>query len=121
MRHLLRRILPLAVVVIAVASSCTIEDCIRVAFAARGADLHQQDQALRVAWCESTHRPEAISPGGGNWGLFQINRVHRGRVAAMGLTWDDMLHPYANAVVAADIWAEQGWRPWSCARHLGIR
>jgi hypothetical protein len=101
--------------------ACTVEDVIRVAFAERGATPAQQEQAIRVAHCESTLRPEAISSGGGNWGLFQINRVHRGRVEAMGLSWDSMLRPYENAYVAADIWAEQGWRPWSCARRLGIR
>lgn len=102
-------------------AACTPQDMIRVAFSERGASPAQQEEAIRVAECESTLRPDAISPGGGNWGLFQINRVHTGRVAGLGFTWQEMLYPWQNAVVAADLWAEQGWRPWTCARMLGIR
>ncbi|MGY6501515.1 MAG: transglycosylase SLT domain-containing protein [Acidimicrobiales bacterium] len=115
-----RRALAIGVLVLAL-SACSTEDMIRAAFAERGATPAQQDQAIRVAHCESTHRWDAVSPGGGNWGLFQINTVHRGRVAAMGMSWDQMLMPYQNAQVAADLWAEQGWGPWTCARNLGIR
>jgi hypothetical protein len=115
-----RRAFALVVLVLAL-SACTVEDFIRVAFAERGATTEQQEQAIRVAHCESTLRPDAVSSGGGNWGLFQINRVHRARVEAMGYSWDQMLYAYENSRVAADIWAEQGWRPWTCARRLGIR
>lgn len=115
-----RRVVAVLLVVFAL-SACTPEDMIRVAFSERGATQVQQDQAIRVAHCESTLRPEAVSPGGGNWGLFQINRIHRARVEAMGYTWDQMLMPYQNAQVAAAIWSEQGWQPWTCARKLGIR
>lgn len=94
---------------------------ITVAFEEQGASPAQVEQAVRVAHCESTHRHNVISPGGGNWGLFQINTVHRRRVEQMGYRWDQMLFPLENARVAAAIWAEQGWRPWTCARNLGIR
>lgn len=116
----MRRIICILISVV-VLSSCTPEDYIRVAFGLRGATAEQQEQAIRVARCESALRYDAISPGGGNWGLFQINRIHRRRVEAMGHRWEDMLLPAQNAHVAADIWAEQGWRPWTCARRLGIR
>ncbi len=116
----LRRAL-IALFLVFALGACTPEDFIRVAFSERGANTEQQEQAVRVAHCESTLRPDAKSRGGGNWGLFQINTVHRARVEAMGYTWDQMLLPYENARVAADIWAEQGWRPWTCARKLGIR
>lgn len=115
-----RRALGVIILIVAL-GACTPQDFIRVAFAERGADQAQQEQAVRVATCESSLDHTAISPGGGNWGLFQINTVHRARVEAMGYTWDQMLLPFENAQVAAAIWAEQGWRPWSCARHLGIR
>lgn len=115
-----RRALAIVTLVFAL-GACSVEDFIRVAFAERGATVAQQDQAIRVANCESTLRPDAVSSGGGNWGLFQINTIHRGRVEAMGYQWDQMLLAYENSRVAADIWAEQGWRPWSCARRLGIR
>ena len=74
------------------------------------------DQAVRVARCESGLNPGAISRGGGNWGLFQINTVHRHRVQRMGYQWEDMLDARANAVVAYSIFQEQGWSPWGC-RH----
>lgn len=74
--------------------------------------------AYNVASCESTGGhgldPSAVSPGGGNWGLFQINTVHKERVANMGYSWDQILDPYINAEVAASIYGEQGWGPWSC-------
>ncbi|HSL59029.1 MAG TPA: DUF4214 domain-containing protein [Acidimicrobiales bacterium] len=72
------------------------------------------ESAVRVAWCESTHRPWVASPGGGNWGLFQINTVHRGMVAAMGYSWSQITDPWVNSRVAFALWAEQGWGPWSC-------
>jgi hypothetical protein len=72
--------------------------------------------AIGVARCESHLNPGAISRGGANWGLFQINRAHRGRVAAMGYRWEDLLDARVNALVAKSIFDEQGWRPWAC-RH----
>jgi len=72
--------------------------------------------AIGVARCESGLRPEAISRGGGNWGLFQINRVHRDRVARMGFQWEQLLDARVNALVAKTIFDEQGWGPWAC-RH----
>ncbi len=72
--------------------------------------------AIGVARCESGLNPAAISRGGGNWGLFQINTVHRGRVAQMGYQWEDLLDARVNSLVAHSIFSEQGWRPWGC-RH----
>lgn len=70
--------------------------------------------ALRVFWCESKHQPGAVSPGGGNLGIAQVNTVHRARWQAMGYSQADMLHAGPNLAVAHSIWAEQGWQPWSC-------
>lgn len=100
-------------------SSCTTEQIIWNAFSDRGATPAQQQQAVEVARCESGLNPGAVSPGGGNWGLFQINKVHAGRVSGMGFAWGDMLQSWENAQVAADLWAQAGWSPWSCARRLG--
>jgi hypothetical protein len=72
--------------------------------------------AIGVARCESHLNPKAISRGGGNWGLFQINTAHRGRVAAMGYQWEDLLDARVNALVAKSIFDEQGWQPWGCRR-----
>ncbi|MBI2709743.1 MAG: transglycosylase SLT domain-containing protein [Actinobacteria bacterium] len=75
----------------------------------------QYDKAVRVASCESGLNPRAVSPGGANWGLFQINSVHKGLVASMGYSWDKILDPYVNARVARQIYnSSGGWRPWSC-------
>ncbi len=74
------------------------------------------EQAIGVARCESGLNPGAISRGGGNWGLFQINTVHRERVARMGYQWEDLLEPKVNSLVAWSIFKEQGWSPWGC-RH----
>lgn len=76
---------------------------------------HAQE-AVNVARCESGLNQAAVSRGGGNWGLFQINKVHRGRVAAMGFAWEDLLDPRVNSLVAKSIFDEQGWRPWACRR-----
>jgi hypothetical protein len=72
--------------------------------------------AIGVARCESHLNPKAISRGGGNWGLFQINTAHRGRVAAMGYQWEDLLDARVNALVAKSIFDQQGWQPWGCRR-----
>jgi hypothetical protein len=70
--------------------------------------------AIGVARCESHLNPGAISRGGGNWGLFQINRAQARRVAAMGYQWNDLLDARVNSQVAKAIFDEQGWRPWGC-------
>ena len=74
------------------------------------------DQATRVAQCESGLNPAAVSPGGGNYGLFQINQVHAGQFPSVtGQSWSDVLDPYANARYAAWLYnAAGGWGPWTC-------
>jgi hypothetical protein len=58
------------------------QDAINIAFGPTS------PQATRVAHCESTLDPAAVSRGGGNWGLFQINRVHAGQFEAVtGQPW----------------------------------
>jgi hypothetical protein len=73
-------------------------------------------QATRVARCESGLNPAAVSPGGGNWGLFQINRVHAGQFQAVtGQPWSQVLDPYANARYARWLYnTSGGWGPWAC-------
>ena len=76
------------------------------------------DQATRVADCESGMDPNAVSSGGGNWGLFQINTVHRDEFEAVtGRPWSDVTDPYANTAYAVRLYNESGgWGPWAC-RH----
>jgi hypothetical protein len=73
-------------------------------------------QAMGVARCESGLDPSAVSRGRGNWGLFQINTVHRDSFESVtGQPWSNVLDPYANAQFAAWLYNESGgWRPWAC-------
>jgi hypothetical protein len=76
---------------------------------------HVYDQAVSVASCESGLNPDAVSSGGGNHGLFQINNVHQGRVEGMGYSWDQIYDPYVNSHVARAIYDDAGgWGPWTC-------
>ena len=73
------------------------------------------DQAMRVADCESSLNPSAISSGGGNYGLFQINYVHQDNFQAVtGQPWSANLDPYANAAYAKYLYDQSGWGPWAC-------
>lgn len=72
-------------------------------------------RALRIARCESGLDPTAVSPDGANWGLLQINVVHRARAARMGYAWAQMLDAGPNLAVARAIYDEQGFEPWACA------
>jgi hypothetical protein len=77
-----------------------------------GADA---DAATRVATCESGLDPAAVSPGGGNHGLFQINSVHRGSFEAVtGQPWVEIYNPEWNTKFAKRLYDEQGWSPWTC-------
>lgn len=71
------------------------------------------DKAVRVAWCESNDKPAVRN--GQFYGLFQVGvRVHAERISRLGYTTADMLTPEPNIRVALDLYAEQGWTPWSC-------
>lgn len=100
------------------------------AIAAHFGDIY--DQAWGVSGCESGHDPGAISPGGGNWGLFQINRpAHEADFVQFanallddeGAPPDDPRRTWAGGVLNADLNAAyarklyngSGWGPWSCA------
>jgi hypothetical protein len=71
--------------------------------------------ATRVAECESSMNPRAVSPGGGNHGLFQINNVHSGTFEQVtGRPWGDVYDPEANTRFAKWLWDQEGWSPWGC-------
>ena len=75
------------------------------------------DQAMNVANCESGMDPNAVSSGGGNYGLFQINSVHADEFQAVtGQPFHDgALDPYANSNYAKHLYDESGgWGPWAC-------
>lgn len=86
-----------------------VEAAIQQAF---GADA---PAAMRVARCESGLNPGAVSKSGTYVGLFQLSgRYHQPRAQRMGFTWAQMTEALPNAQVAADLFHEQGWRPWTC-------
>ncbi|MBA2282417.1 MAG: transglycosylase SLT domain-containing protein [Actinomycetota bacterium] len=75
----------------------------------------QAAAAKSVAMCESTMNPGAVSPGGGNHGLFQINNVHRATFEQVtGQPWSAVYDPYWNAFFAKYLVDQSGWQPWSC-------
>jgi hypothetical protein len=126
------RIITLMVVgMVLMATSCTPAIfAIKSEFAARGANEAEQENAIRVASCESgggdaySIQPQVVSRG--NWGMFQINwTAQRPRVERLGYTKDQLLDPSVNAKVAADLWFDLGRRfgttaGWSCARIVGV-
>ena len=73
--------------------------------------------AIAVSWCESWHKPRAVSAPNRNGtidrGLFQINDVWR---EAFPKSWfDDILDPQTNIAMAHHIWKSSGgWSYWTC-------
>lgn len=65
--------------------------------------------AYRIITCESNWNPRAFN--GVDRGIFQINKVHSGRV---GGNLDSLFDPETNVRVAHAIWSEQYWNPWTC-------
>lgn len=60
-----------------------------------------------IAWHESRFIPEVISRNKKCYGLCQVNiKVHKDRIEKLGYTSEDMLKPYPNIEVAADLLAE---------------
>ena len=97
-----------------------IPNLIRQVFGRFGADVGEE--AVKVFGCETggTYNPRATN--GSHAGLAQISRRWHGeRIARLGFTWEQMFEAMPNLTVAADIFAEQGWRPWTCARIVGVR
>lgn len=99
------------------------------AIAAHFPDVY--DAAVRVADCESSLIVGNVSSGGGNWGLFQINRAaHESDFVSFanavlderGVDVDDprrsfeggTLNADLNAAYARKLWNGSGWGPWSC-------
>ena len=76
-------------------------------------------QATAVADCESSMNPGAVSSGGGNHGLFQINTVHKSSFSSVtGQPWSAVYDPYWNTYFAKWLYDQSGWSPWSCRSVL---
>jgi hypothetical protein len=113
-----RIVLPLvaAIALLVGASGCTPEAESRDAITKWFPDWAEA-KAIRVADCESGLNPDAISPGGGNWGLFQLNRTTWEPTArSMGYTWSQVLDPYINSKIALQVYKAAGnsFSPWGC-------
>lgn len=75
--------------------------------------------ADRVIQRESRWQPTAVSPGGGNIGLFQLNAYHKTWIRnELGYTWEQLKDPAKNAH-AAKVLSDKahkqygdGWQPW---------
>ena len=94
--------------VLMVAGACSPHDAIALTF------YGDKDAATRVAHCESTMNPGAVSPTNDH-GLFQINIVHRAEFERVtGQPWSKVYDARWNTVYARHLHASQGWRPWSC-------
>lgn len=102
----MRRLIAIAALVLSTAG-CNAEYWIRLAFEEHGPQV--QDEAVEVARCESTLRADARN--GQYLGLFQLGSYHYWRIDQHGGDWANAFH---NAEAASDLYAEQGWRPWSC-------
>lgn len=97
-------------------SACDPQTDVQMAIQQNFPEQAYHAKAVRVADCESSLNPNAVSPGGGNHGLFQINSVHKPMVEKMGYKWTQIYDPYVNSKVARKIFADAGnsWRPWGC-------
>ncbi len=74
-------------------------------------------EALAVSWCESGHKPRAVSPPNRNGtidrGLWQVNDVWRD---AFPRSWGGILDPVVNTEMAYHIWkvGKRSWLYWTC-------
>lgn len=78
----------------------------------------QVDNALRVMQGESSGDPRAhATQGEDSRGLFQLNV---GKGANPQLAQYNLYDPETNIRLAAQMYNERGWQPWTAARNLGL-
>jgi hypothetical protein len=85
----------------------------------------QQQNALRIMSKENgAGDPNKVSvPNKDKWrsqdyGLFQLNDHWQGYRVDGDV--EQFKNPEKNVKIAYDIWSEQGWKPWSTAKKLGL-
>lgn len=83
----------------------------------------QQQNALRIMSKENgAGDPKRVSApnknGSRDYGLFQLNDKAQGK--RVGYDLEQFKDPETNVRIAYQIWSEQGWRPWSTAKKLGL-
>jgi hypothetical protein len=90
------------------APSGSVEDMIRAIWPD---DL--ENEALRIAWRESTYRPGVTSPTGCCHGVFQIHEVHFSWMRAFGVTTvEQLFDAETNIRMAYELYKRNGWGPW---------
>jgi hypothetical protein len=77
------------------------------------------DEALRIAFCESRFDTNDVSSAGAV-GVFQIRSVDHGWRVKKVKDGKNLFDPWTNVRVARHIFDHQGWRPWVCARIVGL-
>lgn len=77
------------------------------------------EQALRIAYCESKFDTDDVSSAGAV-GVFQIRPQNHGWRVDHVKDGKDLFDPWTNVRVARHIYDDQGWRPWVCARIVGL-
>jgi hypothetical protein len=73
-----------------------------------------------VASAESGLRAGATNyntDGSTDYGCYQVNSIHRNRVAG---NLNALYDAQTNVQVAYAIYSEQGWCPWVAARKIGF-
>lgn len=78
-----------------------------------------KSQAIAVASAESGLRAGATNhntDGSTDYGCYQVNSIHRNRVAG---NLNALYDAQTNVQVAYAIYSEQGWCPWVAARKIG--
>lgn len=69
----------------------------------------------KVMWRESRCTPDVYSNS--NYGLTQINQIHKDWVRELGWNYpDDLYDPAKNLRFAYLLWADDGWKHWKTAR-----
>lgn len=77
-------------------------------------------QAIAVFNCESGLNPNAFNPETASK-LKGITKFSSYGVAQINAAFDERLYDYKfNLDVAYQMYLNRGWRPWTCARKLGI-
>ena len=112
LRRRARRVPLIGILAIALlgGAACTPQQQIAAVFGA------QAGEAERIAHCESTMNPGAVSRTNDH-GLFQINAVHERKfVEVTGQPWHMVYDGFWNTVYAKYLYDTQGWQPWTC-RH----
>jgi hypothetical protein len=82
----------------------------------------QWQTAHKVMMCESRGNPTAHNnnwlTGDDSWGLMQINLFGPLKYSRPDATL--LVNPEFNIRYAAGMYHSQGWKPWGCARRMGI-